>query len=243
MPLSAAPAISGALRGVTGVTLSGNAAIVQREYEVCFKCHSGANSDSFVSSSIQRPVRVYQTFNAGLAFATSAPASHPVTSDRQNIPGIGGSGNSLKASYKSSMTRVYCIDCHDPHGSNEEHILKNQNDVTYPTSAVSFPLCFKCHDETYLFTVAPSADLHTSHVTTHTNRAPCSACHDPHGVPAALGATVQNASHLINFDTRYAGIGASYNASTGGCSVTSGTFGACHTGGESVSKRSLRKLR
>ncbi|MDH3439795.1 MAG: cytochrome C, partial [Gammaproteobacteria bacterium] len=32
------------------------------------------------------------------------------------------------------------------------------------------------------------------------NRAPCSACHDPHGISITQGSSDNN-SHLINFDT------------------------------------------
>ncbi len=242
VPLAAAPSISGALRGVSGVTLGGVTVTAQKEYEICFKCHSGTSAADFAGLSSQRPVRIYQTYQEELRFAVANPSAHPVIQDRQDIPGISGTGRSLISTYQGSMKRIYCIDCHDPHGSSEAHILTGGNYDNFPSSdgTASYPLCFRCHDKTYLLTSSASAALHTSHVSTHTDKASCSACHDPHGVSSVLGGTLANASHLINFDTRYAGAGSTYNSGAATCALQPGTVGTCHASSGSLPKRVFR---
>ena len=44
-------------------------------------------------------------------------------------------------------------------------------------------------------------NLHSDHVASR--KIPCFACHDPHGVPLAVGATPTGNAHLINFDRDY----------------------------------------
>lgn len=220
--LSTPFSLSGSLKGVRGVDLSGTTAVAQAryEYEICFKCHSGAYASQFTALSDQRPLRLFPVFDLSLRFSTANPSSHPMVADRQ------GSGRSLITSLQTSMLRIACTDCHHPHGSNEQHILRAQNWDVYPSPTTDYPLCFRCHSRDYLLNtvVSPHSDsvtLHNSHVGTH--RVPCSTCHDPHGVPASRGGTTSNGAHLINFDTRYAGRSASYNALTKSCTVS------CHS--------------
>jgi len=62
-------------------------------------------------------------------------------------------------------------------------------------------------------------------------RAPCSACHDPHGVPFKAGlTTAANSLHLVNFDLRWVGAASSYDASAKSCFIAGpGTSGVnCH---------------
>lgn len=211
--------LSGSLLGVRGVDLSGTAVVSQAryEYEICFKCHSGMYAGQFTALSDQRPIRLFPAFDLSLRFSTSSPSSHPMVADRL------GTGRSLITSLQTSMLRIVCTDCHHPHGSNEQHILRAQNYDVYPSVTTDYPLCFRCHSRDFLLnTVAAphsgSATLHSTHVGTH--RVPCSACHDPHGVPTGRGATTSSGAHLINFDTRYAGQNASYSASAKSCTVS-----------------------
>jgi len=215
-----APALSGALRGVR---IDDGGRVADYEYEVCFKCHAGGYAENFVGVTAFRPVRRYETFDQSRRFDPGSPSYHPVTVDR---PLRADAGRSLKATFQGSMFRIYCIDCHAPHGSDEQHLLALRNEQSYPALIDDYPLCFSCHDDTYLLDQAGSprsefADLHRRHVVTR--NIPCSVCHDPHGVPASRGATTVNGDHLINFDTRYAGPAAAYDAIARTCTV------ACHS--------------
>ncbi|BCR03991.1 c-type cytochrome [Desulfuromonas versatilis] len=220
-PATTAPQVSGALRGVRGVDKTGTQPVSEAsaEYEICFKCHAGPSADQFIGFA-GRPVRQFESFDQSQRFYIGNPSYHPVTEDRI------GNGASLLSSYQVGTIRVYCVDCHSPHGSNEPHFLLLANQDAYPAAVPDYPLCFKCHDQQYLWdplTIPSSsaADLHKTHV--KGKDIPCSVCHDPHGVPASRGATAANAGHLINFDTRYAGATPSYDAFGRTCTV------ACHT--------------
>jgi hypothetical protein len=66
-------------------------------------------------------------------------------------------------------------------------------------SAANYALCYKCHDRTNILSNATgSFREHNLHIVSV--RAPCNACHDPHGVSSTQG-TVANNARLINFDT------------------------------------------
>ncbi len=228
-PASTAPYVNGPLRGVRGVDVYGNPlggdGSARYEYEVCFRCHLGASASAFKTASLSRPVRAFSTYDEGQRFATGNPSYHPVAYDT-----VGRTGRSLLSSLQNSQFRIYCSDCHAPHGSDERYILQAQNVDTYPSAATSYPLCFKCHDQQYLLDPmnvphSNSATMHQSHVRDHS--APCSACHDPHGVPGTLGANTTNGAHLVNFDTRYTGDAPAYNAPARSCTLA----GTCHVGG------------
>ncbi|UFS71061.1 hypothetical protein LPW11_02465 [Geomonas sp. RF6] len=226
-PPSKAPEVNGPLRGVRGVTTFGEAipgeGYASSEFQICFKCHSGGSASYFKSnrSSTQRPVRVFSSYDESVRFGASSVSFHPVTKLTT------GTGRSLKSDYQNGkMQMVYCSDCHAPHGSVEPYILRENNSDTFPVGAATFPLCFRCHDDTYLYGTAGSRTLHVSHVRNHLT--PCASCHDPHGIPTLTGVTQNNAAHLMNFDTRYAGAGASYDAAGRSCTVA----GTCHAAGD-----------
>lgn len=228
-PPSVAPNINGPLRGVRGVgidgiALPGNAA-ARYEYEICFRCHAGASAGDFKSASDQRPVRLYSTYDQSLRFAIDNPSYHPVTTDTQ-----GRTGRSLLQALQNTQLRIYCSDCHASHGGNYRYILKYENEEVFPSGAASYPLCFSCHDQDFLLNPAAgthsgSVLLHQSHVRDHS--VPCSACHDPHGVPKLRGGTASNGAHMVNFDTRYAGDAAIYDATLPNPNCT--VAGTCHT--------------
>jgi predicted CXXCH cytochrome family protein len=232
--LPSQPLISGPLRGVR-VDNTGRTA--DYEFEICFKCHGGSYAESFASNSTLRPSRQFDTYKEDERFSYINPSFHPVMIDR--IDSI-NAGRSLKADYQNTMKRIYCTDCHAPHGSNVPHILKMNlfNEDTYPSIASEYPLCYSCHDKDYLLNPGklPHSDsitLHRTHVegsyTTigadPTRKVPCASCHDPHGVPASRGASSSNGAHLINFDTRYTGATPTYDSTARSCSVA----GTCHT--------------
>lgn len=231
-PASAAPDINGALRGVRGVDLTGAAVVspARYEYEICYRCHAGPSADQFTSLAQMLPNRLFKDYDESNRFNSSNAAYHPVSADRRPGP----NGRSLRSQYQSTMFRIYCNDCHDSHGTNEPHMMRYLNQDTFPaTGGTNYPLCFRCHDPDYLLNPAgaPRSDtavLHQRHVLGQhlngdTRQTPCSVCHDPHGVPASRGALFNNAAHMVNFDIRYAGETAAYDALAKTCTVT------CHT--------------
>jgi predicted CXXCH cytochrome family protein len=245
------------LKGVTGVSAeSATGSVATKEYEICFKCHSGGSSGNF--TALRKANRIIREPDQMKRFRSSNPSLHPVTVDRR------GQGESLLEVLRTSMIRIECSDCHNsdeskkagrsgpngPHASRFEHILM----ARYEMPAVSgksrsgcsdyrtrYDLCFRCHADTYVMvsgTAFANAGVneHTRHVVDRC--IPCAACHDPHGVPMQGGATAANNAHLINFDRDFAASRTlplpryqSLGTGRGSCTV------ACHTGGTHSSAR------
>ena len=66
-------------------------------------------------------------------------------------------------------------------------------------SAAAYALCYKCHDRSSILSDI-SFKKHNRHLVNAA--APCSVCHDSHGISATQGTTTNN-SRLINFDKRF----------------------------------------
>ena len=69
-----------------------------------------------------------------------------------------------------------------------------------PESAFAYELCYSCHTRNeYITDMGDNVQrqIHYKHVVTE--KTPCNACHDPHGISNTQGNQVNN-SHLINFD-------------------------------------------
>jgi len=200
---SSAPLIAGTQLGVSGITASGLMAEPEASfaYEVCFKCHADNNVKSFVPVT-----RQHAQINTRLEFDLANPSYHPVE-------GIGNNPDvpSLISPYTESSV-IYCTDCHNsdtnttsggdgpngPHGSNYSPILE-QNYTTRDNtieSTFEYALCYKCHDRNIIL-ADTSFEKHDLHI--REENAPCSSCHDAHGVSATQGNSISN-SHLINFD-------------------------------------------
>jgi hypothetical protein len=195
-----APFVSGPLKGVSGVDISG--AVVdpaQREFEICFKCHS---SNSFVTATAI--ARQISEVDKRRQFVPTNPTYHPVAAAGQN-PSV----PSLKTGY-SVDSLIYCSDCHNSsdgvraggsgangvHGSNYPSLLierYEQDSYPEPYFEANYALCWRCHDPGVLLA---GGSFHDKHV--KTEEAPCSACHDPHGISADVG---PGSTFLINFDT------------------------------------------
>jgi cytochrome c553 len=189
------PRLSGAMEGVPGVTISG--AVKQKaqyEYEVCFKCHG--DNPNRIESKITR--QITQT-NTRLEFDPASPSFHPVVT-----PGINQNVPSLRAPM-TVANMIYCTDCHNrssdsgtvgPHGSDYSPLLAYRYEIADRTteSESAYELCYKCHSRNSILNDESFAK-HNKHL----EEAPCSVCHDPHGISSAQG-TAENNSNLINFD-------------------------------------------
>jgi predicted CXXCH cytochrome family protein len=179
----APPAISGALAGVSGLTLAGMpVAEASFEYEVCSKCH-GVTEPATLGI-----VRQGTTRNIRLRIDPANPSYHPIAAAGRD-PSILG----LQPGYTASSI-ITCTSCHNnddwlqggtapsgPHGSRYEGILGSQYETNDPTteSPATYALCYECHNRDFLLTDQAGTFGHAIHVVTA--NAPCAACHDPHG--------------------------------------------------------------
>lgn len=194
--------VKGPNRYVSGVTRSGRRIEDSRfVYEVCFKCHAdGARRPRLITSR-----QVSQT-NTRLEFRVSNPSFHPVAGPRRNPDVV-----SLLPPLRVGSI-ITCIDCHNsddaraaggsgpngPHGSVFEPLLvRNYNTEDFTTeSAWAYALCYGCHRRESILN-NETFPLHHRHIVDQ--RAPCSVCHDAHGVSRTQGNS-RNHSNLINFD-------------------------------------------
>lgn len=209
------PYVSGALRGVPGVDRNGAQVFpATYEYEICLRCHGDNSPDAeFVP-------RVIASTNTRLDFDSNNASYHPVVEMAH-----GADVPSLPSSLSPRMTssdQIGCTSCHaddeggsrGPHGSDFAPILKERYETIDGTgeSYESYALCYRCHERTSIladqsfatraFRTTPSGGGHSGHLAAG---APCSACHDPHGVPESPNEAFQptgDHTHLINFDTR-----------------------------------------
>jgi len=209
-----APYAGGALAGVSGVDRNGaEVSEVRYEYEVCLKCHGDQSSDfDFVP-------RVVPDTNKRRAFDPSNPSFHPVIA-MGRATGVPSIPSSLEPTMSAS-SMMYCSTCHaddeggsgGPHGSVYAPILRERYDTADNTreSFENYALCYRCHDRNSILsdrsfrsktlgTTTSSGGGHRGHLE---DGAPCSACHDPHGISewqfGGQGATGSH-THLINFD-------------------------------------------
>ena len=248
VPLAFAPSVNGPL---TGVRKDSSGGIATKEYEICFKCHSGGSAYKFAGVTETPPNRVIQEADQSKRFDVNNPSFHPVMAQSRMA------NSSLLTNLQSTMVRIYCSDCHNsdqsvtaggsgangPHGSRFEHILMARYDMPTVTavrptySPTLYDLCYRCHQEAFI--MGSNSGFNNAGVNEHSKHVrdrglPCYVCHDPHGVSSQslTPATVQNNSHLINFNRDYTVSAAVpspfYQAllpASGNCTVS------CHTGG------------
>ncbi len=192
------------MSNVTGVTAQGGRTDKARfEYEVCLKCHG--DSAPVITTLRETVTRQVGDLNVRSDFRTSNESFHPVFDH-----GRGRDVPSLVPPYTTSSI-ITCTDCHNsddaringgsgpngPHGSIFEPLLARNYDTRdfAVESAQTYALCYGCHSRSSILN-NESFPLHNLHVVNE--NAPCSACHDAHGVPnSARGG---DHSHLINFD-------------------------------------------
>jgi predicted CXXCH cytochrome family protein len=170
------------LMGVRGYSgRGGQLKEAQKEYEVCYLCHS---------DSANLPLGSY---NIAEKFDPGNASYHPVEAAGRNrrIPSLKGA-----ASWNSM---VDCSDCHGnddkfgpkgPHGSNYDNLLKaNYTTQPGPESPFAYALCYECHDRNSILN-DESFSAHKRHVVY--GDVSCFACHDSHGS--------RDRDNLINFD-------------------------------------------
>ena len=183
------PAVSGRLRGVRGLNISGGTVPeAQQEYEVCLKCHGVRDQTT------PGVVRDDNTRNVRLKISPSNPSYHPVAAAGRNatIPGF-------EPGY-TAASLIYCTDCHNndewtptgtrpkgPHGSRYAPILEREYQMNDPTAEAfqTYAMCYKCHNRSFLVQDQAHTFLHNKHVVG--NQAPCAACHDAHGSRQSIG--------------------------------------------------------
>jgi predicted CXXCH cytochrome family protein len=170
-------------------------------HEICFRCHA----DSTIRRGTRIRRQVEQT-NVRLELQTRNPSYHPIIGPRRN-PDVVSLISPLR---QGSM--ITCTDCHNsnnarfaggngpngPHGSIHRPLLIANYDVRDFTveSAHAYALCYRCHDRNSILG-NESFSRHRWHVVNQ--KAPCAACHDPHGIDAFQG-NRRNHSNLINFN-------------------------------------------
>lgn len=183
-------------------------ATATREYQICFKCHSGANTNV---TSWGGSVNTSATWtDLALEFNPNNASYHPV---------VGVTTNSttnytdwMKPGWKAIGTQTMtCSDCHGadpnspqasgPHGSSIKHILKGywplkSNGTTYTLGTVDAGLlCAQCH--VVSTSTGPAVHRGSEHQSTY-----CYRCHIviPHG--GALQGLIGDCDN--NMPSRYA---------------------------------------
>ncbi|MEW6428086.1 MAG: cytochrome c3 family protein [Thermodesulfobacteriota bacterium] len=217
------PRAYGSISGVSGVTQFGAAiSPVDNEYELCFKCHADSNDQA--DNPIQPFIpRVVNSSNTRLEFQATNPSFHPVVTIGRNLDVPSIPSADMPALTVSS--KLFCTECHNsddspavggfgasgPHGSVYAPLLRQRYDTADGNleSASSYALCYWCHsrtsilnDESFRKRIATGNGGHSNHLNGHAagiSGAPCSVCHDPHGVED--DGMSGSHTHLINFDT------------------------------------------
>ncbi len=208
---------SGPLSGVRGVNLSNvetNPAVY--EYQVCFRCHGDSPNQL-----APRTTRQLAQINKRLQFNPGNPSFHPVAG-----PGRNTNVPSLIAPLTTSSV-IGCTDCHNsdsspkaggsgpngPHGSSYSPMLVRQYQTQDPNveSPSAYALCYGCHSRNSILG-NQSFSRHSLHIGGGGGgfggggggggvNAPCSTCHDAHGISLTQGNSLNN-SKLINFNTQ-----------------------------------------
>lgn len=141
--------------------------------------------------------------NTRLEFDLNNPSFHPVEGPGRNsdVPSL--------IPPLTENSKIYCSDCHTfegapggPHGSEYQWILKAEYQTSeYVTeSPQAYALCYSCHSRTSILN-DEGFEEHEKHILKED--APCSACHDPHGISHLEGGGTGDHTHLINFDVSY----------------------------------------
>ncbi len=138
--------------------------------DICFKCHS---------DNLNRPP---SSLDVKEEFDTLNPSYHPVLGVSR--------GRSVSVLPELKGKTIGCTDCHTPHGSDYEDMLRyNYNRSDGPETAFSYALCYQCHKRDNILGDRGFSQ-HRRHIVFE--NASCRACHIAHG-------SSENA-RLIGFD-------------------------------------------
>jgi hypothetical protein len=176
------PAVSGSMRGASGVDLSGSPAREARyAYEVCLKCHG------IRDQATPGIIRQDNTRNVRLEISPANASYHPVAAVGKH-PTLQG----FQPGYTASSL-IGCTDCHNndesalsgsrprgPHGSRFAPMLEREYQQGDPVleSFQSAALCYKCHTRSAV--VSAGRFPHEVHLR-EMGGASCAVCHDAHG--------------------------------------------------------------
>lgn len=196
-----------------------------KEHEICFKCHSSANTGlADTNSDWYDP----QWTNVALEFNPTNDSYHPVFAALPTVDAGPNSGSSqlpddnrLGGNWTAGRGQtMYCSDCHGdsaasplaqgPHGSSAAYILKGPNS-TWPGSyslggTVTGLFCLNCHPN--LNSTTLSNGVHTRGAHRNISDGVCTNCHItiPHGGKVSRLIVDADSSAI---PARYVGTGAS----------------------------------
>ncbi|MEN8191406.1 MAG: cytochrome c3 family protein, partial [Bacteroidota bacterium] len=202
---ASAPLASGFIQGVKGVNTDGNEIdLIQNQYELCYRCHS----DNAVTGSSSS--RLVEQNNVRIEFDPSNLSSHPI---ENGVRPNNSAAITLISPYDQTSV-IYCTDCHSsdgtgapngPHGSQYPQILKfNYERLVWDRDYFGYELCFQCHEQ------AAVTALHVLIRNSHSKKASCNVCHDPHGVtdsPYLLNWNLAEVFPNTNGDLYYVDLG------------------------------------
>ncbi|MHB8882091.1 MAG: cytochrome c3 family protein [Thermodesulfovibrionales bacterium] len=130
-----------------------------RASEICYKCHSdNANKTSQGSDTLQD-------------FDSSNTSYHPVERVARD--------RSKSIIQEFSGKTMECTDCHVPHGTDVEHMLRaNYRTLDGSESAAAYELCYTCHRRDSILG-DQSFKYHKKHIVFEGTS--CKTCHNAHG--------------------------------------------------------------
>lgn len=170
--------------GISGKRVINLVTEVEKEFELCYKCHAGSANLPNVSS------------DKAAEFRTTNPSFHPVEGEGKQAFVI-----SLKQPYAARKERpadvstISCRDCHGsddpegprgPHGSRYRGLLVQNYEMEdgRVEGEYVYALCYKCHDRASILGNESFA-FHRQHIEgDRARRLPgtsCFTCHDAHG--------------------------------------------------------------
>jgi len=127
--------------------------------EVCYKCHS---------ESVNLPVG---SPNTREEFLPSNASYHPVERFARS--------RSISVISELSGKTMECIDCHDPHGSDNKFMLRfNYAEDGVAESPYAYELCYSCHRRESILS-DQSFRAHARHI--RYENTSCRTCHNAHG--------------------------------------------------------------
>ncbi len=171
-------------RGIRGKRVGSFVTEINKEYELCYRCHG--RSANLPADSTDKQ----------LEFRLTNKSYHPIEGEGANAHVI-----SLKEPYAARRRRpgdisvITCSSCHGnddpngpkgPHGSNYRGLLVANYDMheTSSESTLAYELCYKCHERSSILG-DESFPFHSLHILGNRGKnlpgTSCYTCHDAHG--------------------------------------------------------------